>query len=108
MTTEASPHTMPSMVSAERRRFRISACQPCEISSLRNMVLAVLLVHPNVARAGAHRNFRTAAPYLPADVLAHFLHPSLHRRRDRLINHDAARAGQEVNVEGCLLGDLDV
>jgi hypothetical protein len=29
---------MPSMVSAERMRSRISACQPCEISSFMNMM----------------------------------------------------------------------
>ena len=31
-------HTMPSIVSVERSRSRINACQPCEMSSFRNMV----------------------------------------------------------------------
>ena len=36
ITTETRPHMMPSMVSTERSRLRVSACQLCEISSLKN------------------------------------------------------------------------
>ena len=40
ITTDASPHTIPSMVSTDRMRFRIRACQPCEMSSLKNIVVS--------------------------------------------------------------------
>src|SRR5215469_2783983 len=111
MTTDASPHTIPSIVSTERNRLRISACQPCEMSSLRNMGCCVRykehlelraqspkpdsLINPYVARACVHCDLRPTAAYLSPDHLARVFYPALHGRRHRRTHHDAARAGRD-------------
>src|SRR5882762_4556037 len=107
MTTDASPHTMPSIVRTERMRFRISACQPCEISSLRNMrsVLAPdpASVDPDVSRTGVHADFRPTAPDLPANRLVCIFHPSLNGGGHGVVDDDAPRTGGNIQVERSLL-----
>src|ERR1700757_3308123 len=101
MTTEASPHTMPNMVSTERSRFRIRACQPCEMSSFRSM--GRFLVHPDIARARPDGNLRSAAMHLAPDILATLLDPPLHGGGHGLRDHDGAGTGREVDVIGRFL-----
>src|SRR5215470_9783837 len=98
MTTEASPHTMPSIVSAERKRFRIRACQPCVMSSLRNIPLreSNSLQNYDVAGSGLHVHGHTAAAYFSSYFFTP--HGSLHR--DRMFERDCARACTGTQVEG--------
>src|SRR5882672_4833362 len=70
MTTDASPHTMPSIVRAERRRFRIRACQPCEMSSFKNMgyLLTVFKSRPtndHSAHSAVSKNRKPQRPWRP-------------------------------------------
>src|SRR5215510_11958008 len=130
MTTDASPHTMPSIVSTERRRLRIRACQPCEMSSFRNMAwfsfaaprLLPSFHHPmtqlpkdpifsvdsDVSRPGVHADFRASAVHLSANGFPFFLHPSLDGGGHGVAHLNTPRAGGNVEVKRCLIGHTEL
>jgi hypothetical protein len=101
------------MVSTERMRLRMSACQPCEMSSLRYIFSITtearrkpietpcrggelpffyrFLLNVNIARAGPQAQQRPAAANFADDRLASVLHPALHGHGEWSVHVERAR-----------------
>src|ERR1700691_2750923 len=117
---------MPSMVSRERMRSRISACQPCKMSSFKNMVLNKVASGPwpvkngsrpflaigywqplldvNISRSRSQNKLRPATAHFADDPLARVLDPPLDGHGHRRIHVQLARTSGEIGVEGGICG----